>query len=147
MPTSLGSKSHFPQRKSGDAVTILTSLQPAHDPIPDSSWEIVLLIGEGEGAHQIIYPLPPLLSNSDPKDLPVFFQNIQGSLVYFRNRLFILERAPLNMSEHDEVALRVKKATYDEEAELSSLRAAVANLEAAIEFQKSGPKRAPIPEV
>ncbi|MGH6850309.1 MAG: HNH endonuclease [Methylocella sp.] len=29
---------------------------------------------------------------------------------------------------------------------LPSLRAAVANLEAAIEFQKSGPKRDPIPE-
>jgi 5-methylcytosine-specific restriction endonuclease McrA len=40
----------------------------------------------------------------------------------------------------------VKKAVYDEEAELSSLRAAVANLEAAIEFEKSGPRRDPIRE-
>jgi len=44
------------------------------------------------------------------------------------------------------VTLRVKKAIYDEEAELSSLRAAVANLEAAIEFRRSGPQRDPIPE-
>jgi hypothetical protein len=56
------------------------------------------------------------------------------------------ERLPRTIAERDEVALRVKKATYDEEVELSSLRAAVANLEAAIEFEKSGPKRSPIPE-
>jgi hypothetical protein len=38
------------------------------------------------------------------------------------------------------------KKFYGEESELSSLRASVANLEAAIEFQRSGPKRDPIPE-
>ncbi len=52
----------------------------------------------------------------------------------------------MSAAERDEVALRVKKATYDEEFELSSLRESVANLEAAIEFQKRGPKREPIPE-
>ena len=52
----------------------------------------------------------------------------------------------MSLSERDEIVLRVKKATYDEEVELASLRAAVANLEATIEFQKSGPKRNPIPE-
>jgi len=56
------------------------------------------------------------------------------------------ERSPRDAFERDEVSLRIKKAVYDEEFELSSLRAAVANLEAAIEFQKSGPKRDPIPE-
>jgi len=56
------------------------------------------------------------------------------------------ERAPKSSSECDEIALRVKEATYDEETELSSLRAAVANLEAAIEYQRSGPRRDPIPE-
>jgi HNH endonuclease len=59
--------------------------------------------------------------------------------------LFISERLAWG-SERAEVVLRVKKAVYDEEAELSSLRTAVANVEAAIEFQKSGPKRNPIPE-
>jgi hypothetical protein len=42
--------------------------------------------------------------------------------------------------------LRVKKAVYDERAELSSLRATVANLESALEFQRSGPTRDPISE-
>ena len=56
------------------------------------------------------------------------------------------ERPAVRDSERAEIVLRVKKAIYDEEAELSSLRAAVANLEAAIEFGKSGPKRDPIPE-
>jgi hypothetical protein len=59
--------------------------------------------------------------------------------------LFISERLAWG-SERAEVVLRVKKAVYDEEAELSSLRTAVANVEAAIEFQKSGPKRNPIPK-
>jgi hypothetical protein len=47
-------------------------------------------------------------------------------------------RSPLREAERDEIVLRIKKIIYDEEAELSSLRAAVANLEAAIEFQRSG---------
>jgi hypothetical protein len=55
------------------------------------------------------------------------------------------ERVPSG-SEHAEVFLRVKKAVFDEDAELSTLRDAVANIEAAIEFQRSGPKRNPIPE-
>jgi hypothetical protein len=56
------------------------------------------------------------------------------------------ERPPQNAVEREEVVLRVKKIVYEEDAELSSLRTAVANLEAAIEFQKLGPKREPIPE-
>jgi hypothetical protein len=73
-----------------------------------------------------------------PKDEPT-------QLIYFRDRLFISERLTWGF-ERAEVVLRVKKAVYDEEAELSALRAAVANVEAAVEFQKSGPKRNPIPE-
>ena len=77
---------------------------------------------------------------------PVFLPEDEPTrLVYFRDRLFISERLASG-SERAEVVLRVKKAVYDEEAELSSLRTAVANVEAAIEFQKSGPKRNPIPE-
>lgn len=56
------------------------------------------------------------------------------------------ERPPLRDAERDEIVLRIKKIIYDEEAELSTLRAAVANLEAAIEFQRSGIRRDPIPE-
>ncbi len=56
------------------------------------------------------------------------------------------ERPVKRDSERAEVTLRIKKAVYDEESELTNLRAAVANMEAASEFQKSGPRRDPIPE-
>ena len=67
------------------------------------------------------------------------------NLIYFRDRLFMSERY-VEASERAEIILRVKKTVYEEEAELSGLRAAVANMEAAVEFQRSGPKRDPIPE-
>jgi hypothetical protein len=135
-------------RRAGDAAAVLTNLHPADDPIPGSAWQMELVIGEGVAARRITIDLPPLLSKSHPSDAPVFLGEDQTgrALVYFRNRLFMPERAPRSNSECDEVALRVKKAAYDEEADLSSLRAAVANLEAAIEYQRSGPKRDPIPE-
>ncbi len=40
----------------------------------------------------------------------------------------------------------MKKAVYDDEADLASLRDGVANLEAAAEYSKTGPKRDRIPE-
>jgi hypothetical protein len=78
---------------------------------------------------------------------PIFIpEDKRTMLVYFRDRLFMSERVAEGASERAEVVLRVKKIVYDEEAELSGLRAAVANMEAAVEFQRSGPKRDPIPE-
>lgn len=53
---------------------------------------------------------------------------------------------PKSAAEDDEIILRTKKLIYDEQADLANLKAAVANLEAAIEYTKSGPKRDPIPE-
>jgi HNH endonuclease len=134
--------------EAGIISTILTNLQPRHDPIPESSWQMDLLIGKGSAARRIKIDLPPLLSKSDSGNSPVFLgkDSKNRSLLYFRNRLFISERSPKSVSERDEVALRVKKATYEEEADLSNLRAEVANWEAAIQFQTSGPRRYPIPE-
>jgi hypothetical protein len=134
------------QRRPGDAAAILADLQPAPDPIPDSSWQMEFLIGEGPAASLVKIDLAPVLSKSDPENFPVFLKSKVRCLIYFRDRIFISERFPMSVSERDEVVLRVKKATYDEEVEISSLRAAVANLEATIEFQNSGPKRSPIPE-
>jgi 5-methylcytosine-specific restriction endonuclease McrA len=127
---------------------VLTNLQPRHDPMLESSWQMDLLIGKGSAARRIKIDLPPLLSMSDPSNSPVFLgeDSKNRSLLYFRNRLFISERSPKSVSERDEVALRVKRATYEEEADLSNLRAEVANWEAAIQFQTSGPRRDPIPE-
>jgi hypothetical protein len=92
-----------------------------------------------------------VLPISHADDAPFFIYNNAPdnkitTLIYFRNRLFMSERPALRESDKDEVVLRIKKAVYDEETELSSLRAAVANIEAAIEFEKSGPRRDPIPE-
>lgn len=89
--------------------------------------------------------LSKYLSKSSYSDVNPVFLPEDKPTVYFRDRLFISERLPWG-PERAEVVLRVKKAVYDEEAELSSLRAAIVNIEAAIEFQKSGPKRNPIPE-
>jgi hypothetical protein len=87
----------------------------------------------------------PFLGGSTP-DYTAYAGPRPTPLVYFRDRLFMSERPTVRNSERAEVVLRVKKAVYKEEAELSNLRAAVANLEAAIEFQESRPRRDPIPE-
>jgi hypothetical protein len=148
---------YSPQRKfrAGDLAAIITSLQQVEDPISESLWTFGLDIGEGPGARHVVIDLPPLIGKSVPLDVPLLLGERQDhvgdlsggySLFYFRGHLFMPERAPRDASEREEVTLRIKKAAYDEEFALSSLRAAVANLEAAIEFQKSGPKRDPIPE-
>ena len=147
---------YSPQRRfgAGDFAAILTSVQQVEDPISDSLWTFGIDIGEGPGARHVVIDLPPLIGKSAPLDVPFLLNEQQEyvaglsgySLFYFRGRLFMPERQPRDASEREEVMLRIKKAAYDEEFELSSLRAAVANLEAAIEFQKSGPKRDPIPE-
>jgi hypothetical protein len=135
-------------RNAVDAAAILTSLQPAPDPVSQSGWQMGLVIGEGVGARRVVIDLPPLLSKDHPTDAPVFLgeDRLDRSLIYFRDCLFLSDRSPRTEAERAEIGLRVKKAIYDEEAELSSLRAAVANLEAAIVYQRSGPKRDPIRE-
>ncbi len=137
--------------REGDIAAVLTNLRPPADPLPESAWKFSLIIGEGVGETRITIDLPPILSRSHSEALPIIIttgisENRPTSLIYFRDRLFMSERPAIRDSERAEVTLRVKKAIYDEEAELSSLRAAVANLEAAIEFRRSGPQRDPIPE-
>ena len=65
-------------------------------------------------------------------------------LILFRGRFFLPARKIVNVDDYEEVILRAKKIVYDEERELTSIRTAVLNLEAAAEFQRSGPKRQPI---
>jgi hypothetical protein len=105
----------------------------------------------GQPLKEIELDLPPILSKLINEQTPVFIydgsnETERTSLVYFRDRLFLSERPALRDADRAEVILRIKKAVYGDEAELASLRAAVANVEAAIEFQRSGPKRDPIPE-
>src|SRR5665213_1964704 len=48
--------------------------------------------------------------------------------------------------ERDEIALRVKKAVYQQDNELNAIKSYVSNVEAAVEFQKNGPVRDAIPD-
>lgn len=131
-----------------DLIAILTSLQPPPDPRPETAWRFEIIIGSGPGERLVPIDLPPILRISYTGEAPIFLPEDKPTtpLAYFRDRLFMSERLPLRGSERDEIVLRIKKIVYDEEAELSSLRAAVANLEAAIDFQRSGVRREPIPE-
>jgi hypothetical protein len=54
------------------------------------------------------------------------------------------ERPIYTEADKHEVILRVKKLTYDEDTELARLRSAVANIDAALEYTKSGPVRSVI---
>jgi len=141
----------------GDLTSILTNLESASEPRPESTWKLEITIGQGRDARRHKLDLRPALSLADPVDAPIFIGDKQpleqmGSsddvyrLVFYRGRLFISERSPRTVDEREEVCLRVKKLVYDEEADLVSLRAAVANIEATIEYVKSGPRRDAIPE-
>ena len=130
--------------KPGDIAAILTNLLPVSDPNTELQWKLELLVRVGAAMRRLLLDLPCLISKSDCLDSPLFLGD--GKIIYFRHRLYIPERPPRNASDHEEIALRVKKVVYDDEADLASLRSAVANLEAAVEFKKSGPKRDPIPE-
>jgi HNH endonuclease len=123
---------------------ILTNLAPAENPNLDFIWKLEMEIGRGPGARLIQIDLPPLISMTDLLEQPLFIAKFQ--LVFFRNRLFMPERPPKSATDSEEIILRVRKAVYDEDAEIVSLRVAVANLEATIEFTKSGSRREPIPE-
>jgi hypothetical protein len=88
--------------------------------------------------------LPCLISTIDSLVEPLIIKN--PPLVFFRNRIFMSERAPKSATEREEIVLRTKKAVYDEDAEIDSIRTAVVNMEAAIEFARSGLRRESIPE-
>jgi len=137
--------------REGDLACVLTNINRPPDADVQSAWKMQLTISKGHEEKQIQIELPPILTKSYTGETPTFIynnatENKLTPLIYFRDRLFMSERPAVRDSDRAEVILRVKKAVYDEEAELSSLRAAVANIEAAIEFQRSGPKRDPIPE-
>ncbi len=127
-----------------EVAAILTNIEPAKEPNVDFTWKLGIEIGKGAAARSVQLDLPHFISTSDSLDTPLVIGNCR--LVFFRDQLFMPERAPKNPTEREEIALRVKKAAYDEEADLAKLRAAVANLEAAIEYSKSGPRREAIPE-
>lgn len=127
-----------------DLAKILTNLEPVNEPRLDSAWKMEIKIGSGASERSIMLELHPLLSVTDSLDSPLFLAD--NRLVFYRDQLFMPERVPKNAAECEEIVLRTKKFVYDEQADLASLKAAVANLEAAIEYTKSSPRRDPIPE-
>ncbi len=130
--------------KPGDVAKILTNVKPIKAPNSSFQWQIELEIGTGKSMKLIPLDLHPMISEDDNLDFPLFIEG--GKIIFFKDRLFMPERIARTIQEKEEVVLRVKKAIYDEEVDLSNLKAAVANLEAAIEYRKSKAKRMSIPE-
>lgn len=132
--------------KPGDFAAILTNIDIDHgDNGP--SWDFHLVIGDGDAARSVCIKLTAFItyseyerSNTEPLCAASF------RLVLFKNQFFQPERVPIGDKEKEEVILRVKRAVYREEEELNALKAYVSNMEAAIEYRKSGPNRIPIPE-
>ncbi len=135
-----------PRFHANDLAAIITNLEmPAGSP-PAEAWTFDLETGEGWAKRTLRIEIPPLFSKPSNLEAPFFLTTERYCIVYFCDRLFMPERVPLTESEREEVILRVKKAVYDEDAEISALRSAVANLEAAIQIRRLVPKRDPIPE-
>jgi len=130
--------------KTFDVAAILTTLEPINEPRPDSAWKMEIKIGKGPKARLVMVELNPLFSVNDSLDSPLFLA--ANRLVFYHDRLFMPERVPKSIAEREEIVLRIKKLVYDEQADLASLKAAVANIEATIEYTKSGSRRDPIPE-
>ena len=130
--------------KSLNVLAILTNLNSVESPHPDFSWKVEIQLGKGASMKKLKLTLPCVISTVDSLDEPLFIQEFP--VVFFRNRLFMSERAPKSAAEREEIVLRIKKSIYDEEAEIAGIRAAVANMEAAIEFARTGPRRESIPE-
>jgi hypothetical protein len=132
-------------QKLGELVGILTSLEAVPDAKPGCAWTMEIILDVDEGTKRgVKLNLLPVIRVSDPVDNPMFLGGHQ--LMFFRDRLFLAERPAKTDQEREEIVLRVKKAVYEETAEVAKLKASVANLEAAIEYTKTGPKRDIIPD-
>jgi hypothetical protein len=122
---------------------ILTNLPPVSNP-RDLCWEMEWVLEKNGAKRTVAIPLPPVISTNDSLESPISLG--EGKLFFYKNGLFMPERVPRSDAEREEVLLRVKKMYFDEQAELSNLRATVSNLEAALAYTKNGSKRQPIPE-
>jgi hypothetical protein len=142
-------------RAGGILAAILTNFEESTVTEPGPAWVLHLEIGEKENQRTIKIDLAAFLSGQeygrsfgDPlmvgsSPIP---DNSENIAFLFRDQFFLTERTMRTPVEHEEVVLRIKKAVYDAEGELMSLRSYVSNVEAAIEYQRSGPRRDPIPD-
>lgn len=122
----------------------ITCVEGSANPNTGVAWKLEMTIGEGLHARPVQLELPPLVENSQSLERPIYFGSFP--IAFFRDHFFMPERAARNAAELEEIDLRVRKHVYDADAELLALRSAVSNLEAASQFQRSGPRRDPIPE-
>lgn len=145
----------FEARASRRAVSdfggFMTNKAPTDAPNPGPLWAFDLVIGDGASQRRISIDLAPFLSAEeyDASGLQPFSLLSSDAIpcwYLFRDRFFVSERAVVTPADKEEVILRIKKAVYDEESELMALRSAVANIEAALDYQKSGVRREPIPD-
>ncbi len=130
--------------KKGDVAAMLTNLEAVDEPREGVNWKLDMVLGKGASTQTFKLDLRPQISVHDSLDAPLFLA--EERLVFFQDRLFLPERAPRTIAEREEVILRTKKIVYEEQAEIASLKASVANLEAAITYTESGPRRDPIPD-
>jgi len=144
------------QGKVGDFAAFLTNFNSSDADEIGPQWVLPLTIGEGAAAREISIDLAPFLSKQEyerSEQEPLFVAAPEGVdasaitlVVLFRGRFVLPSRRPLTALEREEVILRTKELVYREENELASIRSYVANMEAALEFQRVGPKRDPIPD-
>jgi hypothetical protein len=123
---------------------------------PGPSWRISIIIGEGVSARQVVVELASVLSREEYETAhfgPVFLPTSPVSLTgmdlqfaIFRDRIFAVEPSPRNDGMKDEAALRMKRDVYTRDAEITSLKSYVSNVEAALEYRRGGAKREPIPD-
>jgi hypothetical protein len=136
--------------QAGALAGILTNFEPIPEADPASGWKLEINLPtsvKGAAPTRMLLDLHPVLSRAEATasmSQPVLIDG--GAVLYFRNRLLMPERHPRNQVELEGVVLQAKKIVYDEEAELTDLREEVANVEAAIQFRKDGPKRTAIAE-
>jgi hypothetical protein len=137
--------------KDNQLPAVLTNLDGKTD---GPRWQLLLEIGEKANKRSIIIDLEPWLSalryeNSKSEPLLISPEGKRGDfrqIFLFRDRFFQTERPIIASSDNEEAILRIKKYVYDEEGQITALRSYVSNIEAAEEYQRSGPRREPIPD-
>jgi hypothetical protein len=135
-------------RFGGVIAGFLFSAGEQFDASSESNWKIDIVVGKGDEARKIALDAPPFTGAPQSADTPTLIgeDRVRRCFFIYKNAIFVTDRPARSPNENTEITLRMKKTLYDEEAEISTLRAAVANLEAAIEYRKLGPRRDPIPD-
>src|SRR5579863_4944326 len=137
----------------GNFATLITNFEEHIEGNSLLERKIGLEIGIKEDKRFVIIDLPQFINSADYEqsfNYPTIILNPNSPDNYlyqcaiFRNKFYIICPAPRHQSMIDEAFLRIKRDAYAEEAEFTSLKSYVANIESAIEYQRNGPKRDPI---